>query len=695
MTIGGHGPNGCGSGPGGSGVEGPSGAWRGDDSRDWDDSKRPNHWIVRITDGATGASFVVTTGPNGERTRAIIPLTRGACHEVGMDFGGFVQDSGHFAYFLGLAPVDRCADPNNPDPAPCPDCCCVQLASNDSPDQPSGTLLGNHCSFNPDGRSARVCLVKVELLMDSNRDGTIDTLSTSPDRLTGSDRARWQSGTASDGGIGAVIMYNCDKDSAHAIPREVDADDATINGPNDLQDLARLKVRVSGVPAGSRVQVVSGQAAALRLFDDLTDGATGSDLPATLDIADGQWHELGVEGKSFPGVAIGGALCPERVTISAIAVDNTGGQIAGCGIDLRAARIAPWLMTTHIDTVTTVYVSHHPSHSNNPLRGTDGLPVAPDFHARVAAAVAGTGAIVQVINSGDPWPQDQFEIGFTSMPGKVLPVAMNSPRRRELVPVPLDEFVEATLTGPGMGLLKSLTNTQHTQNSFGNLECLPAYGGATGRKLGEVYHGDQLSPPIPDFLQAQPQQPWDFNTSWLSVEHVDENMTVRPTGDGNFNIVLACPRIAIEILQARPDDVIKRWAMGPPNNPEVTDRTASQILAQLLLKNEDYQRELDLLRTALQGRGFVVEEVPVLFNQDGVALLPDMVNLLCVNGKLIVPKPFYQPFEDAFREAVGLATPVEFIDCLERHWGVGQAHCGTNTRRTPRPEWERWWEIVP
>lgn len=363
-------------------------------------------------------------------------------------------------------------------------------------------------------------------------------------------------------------------------------------------------------------------------------------------------------------------------------------------MDLRQARIAPWLMTTHVDTVTTVYVSHGPSHSNNSARGTDGLPVAPDFHQRVASAIGGM-ASVQVINSGDPWPQDQFEIGFTAMPGKTLPVVMNSPRQRPDPTLSLHDYVYNTLAGPGMGLVKSLATSQDSQNSFGNLECLPAYAGTPARPLGEVYHGNQLSEPIPSFLQAQPQQPWRLITSWLRVQHVDETMVARPTGGGNFHVVLACPRIAIQILQANQNDVIKAWAMQEPQTPPLPGRTAAQILADVQQENEQFQNALDSLRTNLQGRGLVVEEVPVLFAANGEALLPDMVNLLCVNGKLIVPKPFYQPFEDAFRQAVGAATPVEFIDCLERHWGAGQVHCGTNTRRTPKPEWERWWEVVP
>ncbi|MFN7022016.1 MAG: protein-arginine deiminase family protein [Phycisphaerales bacterium] len=430
-----------------------------------------------------------------------------------------------------------------------------------------------------------------------------------------------------------------------------------------------------------------------RRLDDPLAGATGAELPAVLDIADGQWHELGVEARGFPGVPIGsadGPTCPSLVTISAVPVDQYGISIADCAADLRTARIAPWMMTTHLDTVTTVYVTHG-AHSNNPARGTHGLPTAPDFHQRVAAALVGTGASVQLINSGDPWPQDQWEIGFTSMPSCLLPVVMNSPRQRS----DLREYVDDTLSGPGMGLLKSLGTSQHTQGSFGNLECLPAYGGATARPLGELYHGNQMPSPIPEFLEAQPQQPWSFSTSWLRVQHVDEIMAVRPTGDGGFHIILASPRIAIDPLQAAPDDLIEAWAMAEPQTPPLPGRTTARILAAMLPENEQFQMALDGLRSQLQARGLVVDEVPVLFRATGEALLPDMVNLLCVNGRLIVPKPFYQPFEDAFRQTVGVGVDVLIIDCLERHGGLGQVHCGTNTRRSPKPEWAWWWEIVP
>ncbi|MCC6235712.1 MAG: hypothetical protein IT580_23950 [Verrucomicrobiales bacterium] len=70
--------------------------------------------------------------------------------------------NGHVSWFLGLAPVDRCANPWDFNPPVCLECCCVQLVGGDSPDLEGGTMLGNHCPINAEyttaGRVARVCL---------------------------------------------------------------------------------------------------------------------------------------------------------------------------------------------------------------------------------------------------------------------------------------------------------------------------------------------------------------------------------------------------------------------------------------------------------------------------------------------------------------------------------------------------------
>ena len=74
-----------------------------------------------------------------------------------------------------------------------------------------------------------------------------------------------------------------------------------------------------------------------------------------------------------------------------------------------------------------------------------------------------------------------------------------------------------------------------------------------------------------------------------------------------------------------------------------------------------------------------------------MAAAPDMLNMLDVNGALIVADPMFAPRSNAFTQAVG--GNMVFIDCLEYHWNVGEVQSGTNTRRTP--SMVQWWDVAP
>lgn len=132
------------------------------------------------------------------------------------------------------------------------------------------------------------------------------------------------------------------------------------------------------------------------------------------------------------------------------------------------------------------------------------------------------------------------------------------------------------------------------------------------------------------------------------------------------------------------------------------------------------QGRINALRSELQGLG-VTEfvEVPAYFegldsNNNDVheigelcfAALPSMVNMVNVNGVLIVPNPNPHPntqwpggggdpFKQAFVTAIGPSTTVRWIDCLEHHWNDGEVHCGTNLHRTPSLQTRQWWNVVP
>ena len=87
--------------------------------------------------------------------------------------------------------------------------------------------------------------------------------------------------------------------------------------------------------------------------------------------------------------------------------------------------------------------------------------------------------------------------------------------------------------------------------------------------------------------------------------------------------------------------------------------------------------------------------LPALFD-GGMAVIPNPVNSVVVNGHLLVPKPLgprvggKDLFEQAIREKLTACdVRVVFVDSWNAyHVSGGEVHCGTNTFRRPRdPAW--------
>ncbi len=79
---------------------------------------------------------------------------------------------------------------------------------------------------------------------------------------------------------------------------------------------------------------------------------------------------------------------------------------------------------------------------------------------------------------------------------------------------------------------------------------------------------------------------------------------------------------------------------------------------------------------------------------EAFSLLPNLVNLVVVNGRLIVAQPFYDGFKTEYISRVSAigyqeGTSVRFIDDWEvYHERKGEVHCGTHVKRiTPRVDW--------
>jgi protein-arginine deiminase len=88
-------------------------------------------------------------------------------------------------------------------------------------------------------------------------------------------------------------------------------------------------------------------------------------------------------------------------------------------------------------------------------------------------------------------------------------------------------------------------------------------------------------------------------------------------------------------------------------------------------------------------------ELPVLFSE-GVAVIPNSINSLIINGHAVVPDPLGPLVngEDASARVIRIALnacgiQAHFVDVWATyHWLGGEIHCGTNTvRRISNPIW--------
>jgi hypothetical protein len=297
------------------------------------------------------------------------------------------------------------------------------------------------------------------------------------------------------------------------------------------------------------------------------------------------------------------------------------------------------------------------------------------------------------------------------------------------------------------------SNTTTTFDSNGNLECTPPCE-VLGKYYpwGRIYYGpgtapQPFDPATRDFLEKQiVQKPFQLNTDWLEVGHVDEMLTFIPTTTGNrfkrWKALVASPREAFRILDGlAPATPIMRGRYLPHGNrwysvdatvgvlrrgatpsPVRDDRGRAMTGTQLRDFNISFVQPnitniISTLRTEIGALPADIIEVPVIFKPESPrkagGLTADMVNMLVVNGRCIVPKPFgpeTAPGRDAFEEdltakirAANPALNVRFVDdWYTYHAVMGEIHCGTNTNRHPANlagwlggEDAEWWRFTP
>ncbi len=323
---------------------------------------------------------------------------------------------------------------------------------------------------------------------------------------------------------------------------------------------------------------------------------------------------------------------------------------------------------------------------------------------------------------GDPWVQDEFQFGWTLAPGLRNDIVVDSIRDRALDSYPEDELVKpdwAVMTWGDTSYVNSL-------DSFGNLEVSPPLTvDGVHYPFGRIYYGgdEALHPDreLTDFLASQQiQDPFQVDTTWLCVSHIDEVSSFVPDASAprGFRFVWADTGAAWQLLESMDGNLgLARYALAFPGGHNLDNVDAFLDSEAIRLLNDEIQEDyLDpLLELMTEELGLSDEEIllmPSLFDEPMgcggyvAALIPGMANLFVTNRgdqtDIFLADPFMRDTmhssvgqdEDPFIAYVKELMPAEidfhFVDNWSiYHMGLGEVHCGSNSTRTPSANW---WE---
>ncbi|MFC2158551.1 protein-arginine deiminase family protein [Acidobacteriota bacterium] len=533
----------------------------------------------------------------------------------------------------------------------------------------------------------------IEIAADTNRDGKVEFQQ---DRL-GKDQ--WTPER------GALFFNNNDSDLDSHIP---DHSDDVINGPNDLKDLAMLRIkRNSGLTEDTKIKIsvdVSSRSRVRLFLRSQEDGnlsllhpGDGRIDPSVIKERD---LELRIEANSYADGSWGGET---KVTLT---VTPPKGDPQTDSVLLK---VAPFILLSNLNTGKTLYVREFPGRNDSFLQSLRQL-------------VPEAGANLNIVPAGDPytpshiWMQDTMEIGYSEIPGHRMNVVLKANRGKSL-----DEFARNGLLGPDFGWIEigSLRKAYGSGRGgngwldwYGNLEVTPP---VPGYPLGRIFYGynpegpdeASLNPAIVDMLSAQGVQAplIRIDTGWLLIKHVDEVFSFLPTGNPEdpFKVLVADTSAMIGLLD--------KWMKEGYGNQRVFEPYEKEEVTVALLNNNkklmDLNKKLqkdriepniDLLKTELGLKEEDFIRIPSLIDEYGMAVVPNMVNSTVLNGDFYIVAPKGPKIEgkDLLEEEMrrlisGLPLKPHFLEAGLYHvWG-GEVHCATNVRREG-PE-SPWWLI--
>ena len=515
---------------------------------------------------------------------------------------------------------------------------------------------------------------------DTNRDGLL-----TPDDALG--RNFWAPKS------GAFLFVNNNDSNRDGL---ADFADGLVNGDDDLAELTELTLSANaqGLESPSvSFEILSPAAARERVHifaqtnTDMGFVLVSNAAPLSLP-ASGKMR-LFAEAREFASGSWNGT-----VQVAANLLDAAGNKRATDTVTLQAS---PFFLMPNTLPATELFVRERGASNAN-------------FIAQILSLLQPLGVKVTVAPPSprwqDMWMQNTMKFGYSQMPtvgGVKNTTSILAATRGE----PLDTYPQSLLS-PSLGVFsagkpRKLQNRDGWADWFGNLDVSPPLPGFPN---GRFYYGNSgtatLQPELVALLNAQGVQGpgVELDTSWLLIKHVDEIVSFLPGPGGAPVMLIISPAEGVRMLQE-----VRKYVPGNSiiNRGLDTQTTLDAVLAnrEFIQHNLNLQAQhLDALQAKL-AREFrlapqQIIRIPGLFNADGSAWTPNLVNSNLINKMLLTSDPRFPTLngrdflQDVFRNLVApTGLQVQFLDDVYYHQAKGNTYCGTIALRQP-PEVPFW-----
>ncbi len=595
-------------------------------------------------------------------------------------------------------------------------------ANNATNNATNNAATNNQTNGGSNNGTTAAVVVGIDLQADTNRDGVVNFDATDDE---GEDS--W------DANHGAVFLANMDDDDKSCrnagndatLAKCFDGNDDQLDGEADLDDMAQIVVRSTGVlpaAATATVRIATGQEYAQFFVNvDGTWTATQEFTATAAELSAGVAFRL--EGRD---IVRDSGIWDGKVRLEATLNGAPDAEVLTDAVELR---VAPLVLRHHLDPARELY-------SSELAIGGDGA-----FTQSLKAAVLAAGVPMGHVelSAQDQWTQDYMETGYMAMPTanglKVIDVYLRSANieqsfqgstgLREGGRVVYTKFHGVDTAG------MTAYGGQHsaqwdTLNSFGNTETIPPFthDGKTW-PLGRILKGEAGSirgdQGMLKMLDSQGvQTPLFINTGWLLVAHVDETVSFLKTDNARGWVMLANDAtMAINLfqdLQTQGDGGVavfqgEAWVddYGRPYNAATT---VSQILqdpdvmsasADAVIEVGD---QVDTIKVATGLTDADIVSVPFThWHYDGASIAhqPGMVNGIVVNDRqFMAPDPHGPKIDgvDVFKAALDNILAMNGYEALfVEDWDMyhrlaGEIHCATNVVRDVNKTGTQWWEMI-